>query len=452
MWCVSHPRMTLISIHIPFLPSCVRKCQIMLRACARNVSSCAALYRMAMKKRADLCPSEADALNLSMAMWVTPFSEVLGRFYEHFVRVSCFATKLLNPVPGRGRQPRCCGRRSRVIVAFVSAYGIPSWLRIRIYFGSPIGFPDGLLLLVFYDDGSFCGSIHPFVLPKLIDFGIFVLAIKGFPRLLLTRTPIRVGTIVIFFMSGVGWERFLGKDRQSESSLCWAFGSVPNQYMRDIKGLTLLEQAHVDAILEVGSIDWNALVCRENEGWLGYTMFEPSLRANPSSRSERSPRGRLPREDSRKESSRVSVGGTKRRNSQEVEGSSHGHSSKKRRASPSPMVLEAEEEEAEEAPLARMSSKRAANNDECSSSKILIHLFISRDFVDVWLFVGLEDVSPMLSPTSRVRMEIPVPAVKVIREIEAPSFSISLTAPPGHGELPSSSRISNLTGTLTSER
>ncbi|KAB1226873.1 hypothetical protein CJ030_MR1G002656 [Morella rubra] len=66
-----------------------------------------------------------------------------------------------------------------------------------------------------------------------------------------------------FFMSGVGWERFPGEDRQSESSLCWAFGSVPDQYRRDIKGLTSSEQAHVDAILEVGSIDWNALVCRE---------------------------------------------------------------------------------------------------------------------------------------------------------------------------------------------
>ncbi|KAB1226880.1 hypothetical protein CJ030_MR1G011837 [Morella rubra] len=65
---------------------------------------------------------------------------------------------------------------------------------------------------------------------------------------------------------------------------------------------------------------------------------------------------------------------------------------------------------------------------------------------------GLEDVSPMLSPTSGVRTEIPVPAVKVIREIGTPSFSISLTAPLGQGELPSSSRISNLPGTLTSER
>ncbi|KAB1216315.1 hypothetical protein CJ030_MR4G003061 [Morella rubra] len=90
-------------------------------------------------------------------------------------------------------------------------------------------------------------------------------------------------------------------------------------------------------------------------------MFEPSPRVNPSPRSERSPRGRLPCKDSRKESSRVSVGGTKRRNSQEVEGSSHGHSSKKKRASPL-VVWEAEEEKAEEAPLARMSSKRAASN------------------------------------------------------------------------------------------
>ncbi|KAB1223798.1 Glutamyl-tRNA(Gln) amidotransferase subunit A, chloroplastic/mitochondrial [Morella rubra] len=199
------------------------------------------------------------------------------------------------------------------------------------------------------------------------------------------------------------------------------------KYRRDIKGLTSSEQAHVDAILEVGSIDWNALVCRENEGWLGYTVSEPSPRANPSPRSERSPRGRFPREDSRKESSHVSVGGTKRKNSQEVEGSFHGHSLKKRRASPPLGVSEAEEEEAEEAPLARMSSKRAAS-------------------------IGLEDVSPMLSPTSGVRTEIPVPAVKVIREIGTPSFSISLTAPPGQGEFPSSSRISNLPGILISER
>ncbi|KAB1219227.1 hypothetical protein CJ030_MR3G001290 [Morella rubra] len=168
-----------------------------------------------------------------------------------------------------------------------------------------------------------------------------------------------------FFMSGVGWERFPGEDRQSESSLCWAFGSVPDQYRRDIKGLTSSEQAHVDAILEVGSIDWNALVCRENEGWLGYTVSEPSPRANPSPRSERSPRGRFPREDSRKESSRVSVG-------------------------------------------------------------------------------GLEDVSPMLSPTSGVRTEIPVPAVKVIREIETPSFSISLTVPPV--------KLRKLEGDLESQR
>ncbi|KAB1226489.1 hypothetical protein CJ030_MR1G014071 [Morella rubra] len=136
-----------------------------------------------------------------------------------------------------------------------------------------------------------------------------------------------------FFMSGVGWERFPGEDRQSESSLCWAFGSVPDQYRRDIKGLTSLEQAHVDAILEVGSVDWNALVCRENEGWLGF-------------------RG-------------------------------------------------------------------------CFS---------------------------YVSPTSGVRMDILVPAVKEIREIGTPSFSISLTVPLDQGEFPSSSRISNLPGIPTSER
>ncbi|KAB1203038.1 hypothetical protein CJ030_MR8G023503 [Morella rubra] len=188
----------------------------------------------------------------------------------------------------------------------------------------------------------------------------------GFPRLLLTRTPIRVGTIIISLCLVLDGSVFLARIVRSESSLCWAFGSVPDQYRRDIKGLTSSEQAHVDAILEIGSIDWNALVYRENEV----------------------------------------VGGTKRKNSQEVEGSSHGHSSKKRRASPPLGVSEAEEEEAEEAPLARMSSKRAAS-------------------------IGLEDVSPMLSPTSGVHMEIPIPAVKVIREIGTPSFSISLTVPPG---------------------
>ncbi|KAB1226872.1 hypothetical protein CJ030_MR1G002655 [Morella rubra] len=52
----------------------------------------------------------------------------------------------------------------------------------------------------------------------------------------------------------------------------------------------------------------------------------------------------------------------------------------KREGHPPLGVSEAEEEEVEEAPLARMSSKRAAS-------------------------IGLEDVSPMLSPTSGVRMD-----------------------------------------------
>ncbi|KAB1207651.1 hypothetical protein CJ030_MR7G000375 [Morella rubra] len=143
------------------------------------------------------------------------------------------------------------------------------------------------------------------------------------------RTPIKVGTIVIFLYLVL--DGSVSLVRIVKVSLpCVGFWVVPDQYRRDIKGLTPLEQAHVDAILEVGSIDWNALVCRENE--------------------------------------------------------------------------------------------------------------------------GLEDVSPMLSPTSGVRTEIPVPAVKVIREIETPFFSVLLMAPPGHGELPSSSRISNQSGTLTSER
>ncbi|KAB1215700.1 hypothetical protein CJ030_MR4G009208 [Morella rubra] len=42
---------------------------------------------------------------MSMDMKVHSFSEVSGRFYKHLVRVSCFATELLDLVPGRGRQP-----------------------------------------------------------------------------------------------------------------------------------------------------------------------------------------------------------------------------------------------------------------------------------------------------------------------------------------------------------
>ncbi|KAB1223853.1 hypothetical protein CJ030_MR2G009206 [Morella rubra] len=228
-----------------------------------------------------------------------------------------------------------------------------------------------------------------------------------------------------FFMSGVGWERFPGEDLRGESSLCWVFGSVPDHCRRDVTGLTPLEQAHVDAILQVGSIDWNALVCRENEGWLGHTMSEPSPRANPSPRSERGTRERLSREDSRKESSRASAGGTftKLRFSREAEGSSQRHSSRKRRRSP-PVASEVEEVEAEEASLARTSSKRGTSS-------------------------GPEDVAHTSSPSSGIRTGIPVPAVKEIREIGTPSFGISLAAPSVYGGLPSPPRTSNPTATTT---
>ncbi|KAB1227303.1 hypothetical protein CJ030_MR1G016839 [Morella rubra] len=340
---------------------------------------------MAIKKRADLCPSEADALSLSMAMRVIPSSRRETRFR----------------LPSANETPYTDGVKGEMC-----------------FFEAPL------------KSGEFLWFYTPIRSTQVDRFWYFRPRNQGVSPITSYPDTNKGWHDRYFFMSGVGWERFPGEDRQSESSLCWAFGSVPDQYRRDIKGLTSSEQAHVDAILEVGSIDWNALVCRENEGWLGYTMSEPSPRANPSPRSERSPHGRFPREDSRKESSRVSVGGTKRKNSQEVEGSSHGHSSKKRRASPPYGVSEAEEEEVEEAPLARMSSKRARVSVSVLHPKSLIHLFISRDFVVVWLLVGLEDVSPMLSPTSGVRTEIPVPAVKVIREIETPSFSISLTVPP----------------------
>ncbi|KAB1200128.1 hypothetical protein CJ030_MR0G008004 [Morella rubra] len=45
---------------------------------------------------------------------------------------------------------------------------------------------------------SFYGFIHPFVLPKLTNFGIFIIVIKGFPRLLLTWILTRGGMIVTF--------------------------------------------------------------------------------------------------------------------------------------------------------------------------------------------------------------------------------------------------------------
>ncbi|KAB1205643.1 hypothetical protein CJ030_MR7G017815 [Morella rubra] len=87
-----------------------------------------------------------------------------------------------------------------------------------------------------------------------------------------------------------GWERFPSEDHQSESSMRRAFGSIPDHHRREITSLTTTEKAHVDAILEASSINWNALVCNENEGWLVYTMSGPSPRANPSPRHEKSSR------------------------------------------------------------------------------------------------------------------------------------------------------------------
>ncbi|KAB1222348.1 hypothetical protein CJ030_MR2G025524 [Morella rubra] len=204
---------------------------------------------------------------------------------------------------------------------------------------------------------------------------------------------------------------------------------------RDIMGLTSKEQAHMDAILETSSIDWNALVCRENESWLGHTISESSTRENPSRRCERSSHECLLHEDLRKESSHFPYGGTstKRRYSRETEGSSHRSSSKKSRTSP-PMVSEAEEEEAEEASLAHTSSK-------CGASS--------------WS----EDIPHVFSPIFEVRTEISVPVLKEICEIGTPSFNISLAAPSVRGEpfsspgasSPIATLMPDLPGTLTAD-
>ncbi|KAB1199059.1 hypothetical protein CJ030_MR0G027771 [Morella rubra] len=72
---------------------------------------------------------------------------------------------------------------------------------------------------------------------------------------------------------------------------------------------------------------------------------------------------------------------------------------------------------------------------------------------------GSEDIPHVFSPISRVHMEIPVPAVKEIREIQTSSFSISLAAPSVRGESLSSPGAYNpiatstldLPGTLTAD-
>ncbi|KAB1222741.1 hypothetical protein CJ030_MR2G026835 [Morella rubra] len=76
-----------------------------------------------------------------------------------------------------------------------------------------------------------------------------------------SRILIRGGMIVTFIIFGDGWECFPSENHRSDSSMCRAFGSIPDHYRREITALTLSEQAHVDAILEAGSVDWNALDC-----------------------------------------------------------------------------------------------------------------------------------------------------------------------------------------------
>ncbi|KAB1226605.1 hypothetical protein CJ030_MR1G023376 [Morella rubra] len=235
--------------------------------------------------------------------------------------------------------------------------------------------------------------------PKLTNFGIFALVTKGFLQLLLIQILIRGGMTVI--------SSYLVLDRSIS--------------------LARTVEAHVDAILGVGSIDWNALVCRENESWLGHTMSELSPRMNPSPRPEKISHERHQREDLRKESSRLPSGSTstKQRYSREAEGPFHWSSSKKRRTSP-PMASEAKEEEAEEAPLAHTSSKRGASS-------------------------GSKDIPHVFSPNSGVCTEISVPAVKEIHEIGTPTFSVSLAALSVRGEPPSSIGISDPIVTSTSD-
>ncbi|KAB1212710.1 hypothetical protein CJ030_MR5G009752 [Morella rubra] len=209
-----------------------------------------------------------------------------------------------------------------------------------------------------------------------------------------------------FFMSGVGWERFPDEDHQSDSSLCWVFGFVPEHYRREVTSLTSMEQVHVDVIARVSPIDWNALLCKENKDILGYIVPEPPLKGSPSSQARKVSHDCSSCDDSRKGSSRFSLGGasSKWRHSREAEGSSHRPSSKKRKTSP-PVASKAEEED--EVPLGRKSSKHRTNS-------------------------GFEDIPRMFSPISGVHMEVANPEVRDIHEaqgiMQSLSHAVSLVA------------------------
>lgn len=97
----------------------------------------------------------------------------------------------------------------------------------------------------------------------------------------------------------------------------------------------------MDAIVGVGSLDWNALVCRENEGILGYALPKPPPKVNPSPRAGKNSLDCSSLDDSKKGSSRLSLGGasSKRRHSRKAEGSSHCSSSKKRKKKLLPLLL-----------------------------------------------------------------------------------------------------------------
>lgn len=112
-----------------------------------------------------------------------------------------------------------------------------------------------------------------------------------------------------FFMSSSGWECIPEEEQRSDLSLRWVFGTVPNHHRDEVTSLTSVEQAHTDAIIEMGSVDYSVLVHRENEGFLGYIVLDSLPKVNPLLRIGKSSRDHSPHDSSKTDSPLFSLGG-----------------------------------------------------------------------------------------------------------------------------------------------
>lgn len=121
----------------------------------------------------------------------------------------------------------------------------------------------------------------------------------------------------------------------------------------------------MDAITEIGSVDWSVLVSKENEGFLGYIVSKPLPKVNPLLQIRKSSRDRSSHDSSKIGSPRLSWGGasSKRRHFHDGKGPSHRSSSKKMRMPP-PVPSDVEGEE-REASLSHKPSRHRVDSGQC---------------------------------------------------------------------------------------